>query len=66
MKSTQTDRGFQEVDDAPTACPLCGRVARYRGRRERVLIFECVDDRCIAGIFEVCNGAPVKRGATSS
>jgi hypothetical protein len=42
-----------EPDPDPVACPLCGRLARFRGRRNRLGVFECVDDACMVTIFEV-------------
>jgi hypothetical protein len=44
-----------------TPCPLCGRAARYCGRRDRLSIFECVEDECMISIFEVIDPAAAER-----
>jgi hypothetical protein len=40
-------------DPPEPCCPLCGRRARHRGRRDRLAIYECIDDECVITIFEV-------------
>jgi hypothetical protein len=48
------DERSQAPPPDPVLCPLCGRTARFRGRRNRLQIYECVDDACMLSIFEVC------------
>jgi hypothetical protein len=48
-------QGRLALDTDGVVCPLCGRRARYRGRRNRGGIFECTDDGCLATVFEVLN-----------
>jgi len=54
-------QGSLEVDHEPITCVLCGRPTRYRGRRARVQIYECTDERCMITVFEVCDAAPAHR-----
>jgi hypothetical protein len=55
------ERSQAPPDPGPVPCPLCGRPARFRGRRNRLQIYECVYDACMLSIFEVCDPAPASR-----
>jgi hypothetical protein len=49
-----------EPSEDEQACPLCGSRARFKGRRNRLTIWECVDGACLVGIFEVADLVPAR------
>jgi hypothetical protein len=51
-------RSQEQIEAETVSCPACGWPARIRGRRLRLVIYECIDDRCAVTIFEVHDPAP--------
>ena len=51
--SRDTPPGQDPLDELGPSCAGCGRRLRYRGRRDKLVIYECEDEACPVVLVEL-------------